>query len=161
MAGFGREENDRGEGGAAAGAVVVVAREMKKKEGKKGVKRLPAMICHRKIWGEEGVGGCMLFFRRWRRRGEEVEREVTGWVCCRKLWRYGCGLLYGGGRRTCRHGGFARSYEGYSVLRLGGSGVRRRGCWSQGRKGFPAKQWPDLVVGEERERGSGKEGCDS
>ncbi|MCE3052376.1 hypothetical protein HAX54_052445, partial [Datura stramonium] len=30
-----------------------------------------------------------------RRRGEEVEREVTGWVCCRKLWRYGC-LLVGG-----------------------------------------------------------------
>ncbi|MCE5167342.1 hypothetical protein HAX54_049148, partial [Datura stramonium] len=23
-----------------------------------------------------------------RRRGEEVEREVTGWVCCRKLWRF-------------------------------------------------------------------------
>ncbi|MCE5167688.1 hypothetical protein HAX54_016710, partial [Datura stramonium] len=57
MVGFGREENERGEGGAAAGAVVVVAREMKKKKGKKGVKRLPAVICHRKIWGEGREGG--------------------------------------------------------------------------------------------------------
>ncbi|MCD9644859.1 hypothetical protein HAX54_033372 [Datura stramonium] len=80
MAGFGREENERGEGGAAARAVVVVAREMKKKEGKKGVKRLPAVICHRKIWGEGREGGLAM-------------RE--------------------------------KSYGGYSVLRLGGSGVRR------------------------------------
>ncbi|MCD9644650.1 hypothetical protein HAX54_033039 [Datura stramonium] len=49
--------------------------------------------------------------------------------------------------------GFTGSYGGYSVLRLRGSGVRRRGCWSQGRKGFPANQWPDLVVDEEREVG--------
>ncbi|MCD7446842.1 hypothetical protein HAX54_017904 [Datura stramonium] len=140
MAGFGREENDRGEGGAAAGAVVVVVREMKKKEGKKGVKQLPAVIFQRKIWGEGREGGPAM-----------REKRESAAACCFS----GVGDV----GRTRRHGGFTESYGGYSVLQLGGSGVRRRGCWSQGRKGFPAKQWLDLVVGEERERGRGKEGC--
>ncbi|MCD9640877.1 hypothetical protein HAX54_026588, partial [Datura stramonium] len=50
---------------------LVVTREMKKKEGKKGVKRLPAVICHRKIWGEG-------------REGDPVMREKreSAAACC-------------------------------------------------------------------------------
>ncbi|MCE0482013.1 hypothetical protein HAX54_040314 [Datura stramonium] len=74
------------------------------------MRRLPAVICHREILGGGREGGpamrekrgsaaacCFSGVADGRRRGEEVEREVTGWVCCRKLWRYGCGVLVGSG----------------------------------------------------------------
>ncbi|MCD7471408.1 hypothetical protein HAX54_011822 [Datura stramonium] len=87
-------ERKRGEGAA-------VGEGEKMGKGKNGEVGVGGEEEGREGWsgdeGEESAAACCFPALVMGDGEKRVEREVTGWVCCRKLWRYGCGVLVGGG----------------------------------------------------------------
>ncbi|MCE5167505.1 hypothetical protein HAX54_006799, partial [Datura stramonium] len=95
-----KEEEKRGYGGGSLSMVALGSSEIGEEEGTVLFVFRPTVA---RINGGNSDMAALRGKGRWWCAG--VEKREEGEAACRKLWRFG-------------------------VLRLGGSGVRRRGCWS-------------------------------